>query len=233
MCAKMGELLAPLDAFLLRDQTDESAERNITCVCMSVLRLFACITRVSTRWSRCAPRGGSHNALKKPSAFTCACERSMRRASGLCACVRGAAVLPCRPCTRLPPARHALASGSAAKVRDAPGAKRLQPAPPRLAAAFMSKARHRAIAADGAESSINLTPSGRSAHLAHLAATPDLRRCAPPAGVATLDADVKQCSRAVCTRMRRAARSCSVQQSLAVRRHMRRCGRRTLLASAE
>ena len=222
----MGALSAPLDALLLRDLRSESAERNRTCVCTSVLRLFACITCASTRCCRCAPRGGSRNALQKPSAFTCACECSMQRASGLRACVRGVAVMPCSTYTRLPTARHALASSCAAKLRDAPAAERSQPAPPHLAAALMSKARHRAIAADGAERRINITPSGRSAHLAHLAATPDLRRCAP-AGVATLDADVKQCSRAVCTRLRRAARSWSVQQSLAVWRHMRRRGRRT------
>ena len=222
----MGALSAPLDALLLRDLHGESAERNRTCVCTSALHLLACIAPVFARWCRCAPRGGPSNALQKPPAFTCTCECRMQRASGLRACARGAVVLPCSACTRLRPARHALASSSAAKLRDTPAAERLQPAPPRLAAVLMSKARHRAIAADGAERRKNLPPSGRSAHLAHPAATPDLRRSAP-AGVATLDADIKQRGRAVCTRMRRAARSCSVQQSLAFRRHMRKRGRRT------
>ena len=228
----MGALSAPLDALLLRDQNGESAERNRTRVCTSALRLFACITCASTCWCQCAPRDGSRNALQKPSAFTCTCERGMQHAGGLHACARDAAVLPCSTCTRMPPTRHALASSSAAKLRDAPAAERSQPAPPHLAASLMSKTRYRVHVADGAERRKNLTPSGRSTHLAHPAATPDLRRSAP-AGVATLDADVKQRGRTVCTRMRRAARSCSVQQSLAVRRHMRKRGRRTRHASAE
>ena len=41
-------------------------------------------------------------------------------------------------------------------------------------------------------------------------------------GVAMLDADVKQRSRAACTRPRRAARLRQVQHSVAARRHMRK-----------
>jgi hypothetical protein len=41
-------------------------------------------------------------------------------------------------------------------------------------------------------------------------------------GVSMLDADVKQRSRAVCTRSRRAARLRHVQHSVTARRHMRK-----------
>jgi len=52
-------------------------------------------------------------------------------------------------------------------------------------------------------------------------------------GVVTLDADVRQRSRAACTRPRRAARLRQVQHSVAARRHVRRRSRCTRHASAE
>jgi hypothetical protein len=82
---------------------------------------------------------------------------------------------------RLPLVRRVVVSSSAAQQRNARATERLQPVPPHPAVPIMSVARYRVCAPDEPECRRKRRSDTCSAHCAQLAATPNLRRCAPAA----------------------------------------------------
>ena len=111
----------------------------------------------------------------------CTRRRSKQRARTLCARARGAAASRLVDSARLPLVRQVVASSGAAQQRNARATERSQPAPPHPAAPALSVARHRTYAPDRPERRRKRRSDTCSAHGAQLAATPNLRRCAPAA----------------------------------------------------
>ena len=111
----------------------------------------------------------------------CARRRSMRRACTSHARVRGAAASKQVAIGRLPLVRQVVVSSGAAQQCNARATERLQPEPPHPAIPIMSVARHRVCVPVGPECRRKRRSDTCSAHCAQLAATPNLRRCAPAA----------------------------------------------------
>ena len=111
----------------------------------------------------------------------CARRRSLRRARVSRARARGAAASMHVVGSRLQLVREVFVSSGAAQQRNACATKCLQPAPPHPAVPAMSIARHRVYAPDRPERRQKRRSNTCSAHWAQLAATPNLRRCAPAA----------------------------------------------------
>jgi hypothetical protein len=111
----------------------------------------------------------------------CARRRSMRRARASRVRARGSDASRQTDSARLPLVRQVVVPGGAAQQRNACATERLQPAPPYPAVPAMPVARHHVCASDRHERRQKRRSDRRNAHCAQLAATPNLRRCAPAA----------------------------------------------------
>ena len=107
--------------------------------------------------------------------------RSKQRARTSHARERGAAASRQVGSARLSLVHQVVASSGAVQQRNACATKCLEPAPPPPAAPAISVARHRTYAPDRHERRRKRRSDTCSAHCAQLAATPNLRRCAPAA----------------------------------------------------
>ena len=139
-----------------------------------------CRTRIRAGMSLHSTRRVTHRA-QAAVCVPCAHRRSVRRARTSLARARGAAASRQVVSAGLSLVRQVVVSSSAAEQRDARATEFLQRAPPRPAASVMSMARHRVYASDRSARRRKRRSYTCSAHCAQLAATPDLRRCAPAA----------------------------------------------------
>ena len=111
----------------------------------------------------------------------CARRCSTRRGCTSRARARGSDASSQTDSARLPHVRQVFMPGGAAQQRNARATERLQPAPPYPAVPVMSVARHRVCASDRPERCQKRRSDTCSSQCAQLAATPNLRRCAPAA----------------------------------------------------
>ena len=139
-----------------------------------------CRTRIRAGMSLHSTRRVTHRA-QAAVCVQCAHRRSVRRARTSLARARGAAASRQVVSAGLSLVRQVVVSSSAAEQRDARATEFLQRAPPRPAASVMSMARHRIYASGRPVRRRRRRSETCSAHGAQLAATPNLRRCAPAA----------------------------------------------------
>jgi hypothetical protein len=151
------------------------------------MRFCACLLLRHTRWThfRAGASLSSTRRVKKCAqaavCVPCARRCSLRRACTSRARERGAAASHLFDSARLPLVHQDVASSGAAQQRNARATERFKPAPPHPAAPALSVARHRVYALDRPERRQKRRSDTFSAHCAQLAATPNLRRCAPAA----------------------------------------------------
>ena len=151
------------------------------------VRFCACLLLHHTRRTRVRVGVSLRSMLlvaqSAPAAVCAACTRgrSMRRACTSHARARGAAASRQVAIGRLPLVRQVVVSSGAAQQCNARATERLQPEPPHPAIPIMSVARHRVCVPVGPECRRKRRSDTCSAHCAQLAATPNLRRCAPAA----------------------------------------------------
>jgi hypothetical protein len=137
-------------------------------------------TRVRTR----VPLRSTRRVTHRAQAAICvlgAHRRSVRRARTSLARARGAAASKQAASARLPLVRRVVVSSGAAQQCNARATERLQPEPPHPAIPIMSVARHRVCVPAGPECRRKRRLDTCSAQCAQLAATPNLRSCAPTA----------------------------------------------------